>query len=545
MDLTSLRTLGYETRKAARDSFYRRTRLLYDFDVEPDQIDVLRTLLLMSYCDDNPDDRKDAWYWVGAATSHTHVLELWKKAGSNSDGMGSPLIRRIWWCCFVRDAVVSLSMRRPMRLAAFKDAVPMLTLGDFSWEGHETHVLQEEQDLACTFIEMAKLAKCICPIAPIHNIPGQEMLDRDIQMCDADLIDWFQALPEDSWRRTGENIQEIGSVAIIVSRISLLLAYHGAVFALHIPQAVSVSRGNSNRCSQLRVHFRKARDAAQQTCHLANQILEYGLVDRLSSQVYVLPFTVIPQIPNTSLMTVRTRFMAFLPALSFQILNLKSSSPSMHEETLRGIRSCLQVMVVLSERYPAALSIVKGVEDAMIKTGVVVNISAPGHGSTEISTSPTSFRGSVSPDRFPRNPMQPAPSLRRYQPVRHAIPVLTPPEAIEQGSRKDASNAVADADYFSDVIFNTLETATPLQVWVPTPPDENHEENWATGESDFFGDYLMGEDSFLDLPDHQIETPESLSNLGQLRQGDSSNHVAADLEVPWMTKDKKWDDFWL
>ncbi|KAG7128915.1 Cutinase transcription factor 1 beta like protein [Verticillium longisporum] len=50
VDMKALKEAGYSTRKAARRSFFSKTRLLYDFDYESDRLVLVQALLLMTYC---------------------------------------------------------------------------------------------------------------------------------------------------------------------------------------------------------------------------------------------------------------------------------------------------------------------------------------------------------------------------------------------------------------------------------------------------------------------------------------------------------------
>jgi len=49
VDPEVINNMGFRTTKEAREHFFNRVRLLYEFDVEPSEIAVLQSLLLMSW----------------------------------------------------------------------------------------------------------------------------------------------------------------------------------------------------------------------------------------------------------------------------------------------------------------------------------------------------------------------------------------------------------------------------------------------------------------------------------------------------------------
>jgi hypothetical protein len=66
-DESLLHEAGFANRFTARQVFYQRARSLYDTDYETERLNLVRALLLMSFCWNGPRDAKDAWYWLGAS----------------------------------------------------------------------------------------------------------------------------------------------------------------------------------------------------------------------------------------------------------------------------------------------------------------------------------------------------------------------------------------------------------------------------------------------------------------------------------------------
>ncbi|KAJ9610362.1 hypothetical protein H2200_005139 [Cladophialophora chaetospira] len=132
---STVKEAGYESLRVARKAFYHKARLLYDLEFEQNGLVLVQCLLLMSLWSEKPDGHKEAWYWAGIACSVAQTCRLYQ----NPDNLPmSPtekrLRRRVWWCCFLRDRLISLGIGRPMRIRDDEYDVPLLTFQDFETE---------------------------------------------------------------------------------------------------------------------------------------------------------------------------------------------------------------------------------------------------------------------------------------------------------------------------------------------------------------------------------------------------------------------------
>ncbi|KAJ9640155.1 hypothetical protein H2204_003380 [Knufia peltigerae] len=131
---------GYDSLKCARKDFYLRTRryqTLYDMDFESDRLTLVQSLLLMSLWCDNPDAHKQSWHWSGIAISLAQMIGLNRDpAALQIPPEQKTLRKRIWWCCFMRDRLISLGMSRPMRIRDGDFDTPFLRVEDFGPNGH-------------------------------------------------------------------------------------------------------------------------------------------------------------------------------------------------------------------------------------------------------------------------------------------------------------------------------------------------------------------------------------------------------------------------
>jgi hypothetical protein len=145
----TVKMLGYRSHAVARTAFYQRTRALYDADVETDPTALVQSLILMSFWCEDSGITKDAWHWMGNMASLLDVVEPWNDISSRASTGHVPKI--VWWCCFVRDAHVSLDMRRQSRLWRFYDKVALPTYEDFGPVEAELPKKIPAADLATAF----------------------------------------------------------------------------------------------------------------------------------------------------------------------------------------------------------------------------------------------------------------------------------------------------------------------------------------------------------------------------------------------------------
>ncbi|KAF4452889.1 cutinase transcription factor 1 beta [Fusarium austroafricanum] len=390
VDMKYLREGGYTTRKAARKSFFQKTRLLYDFDYESDRLVLVQALLLMTYWYETPDDQKDTWHWMGVAISLAHTIGLHRNPGSTSMAPAKQkLWKRIWWSCFMRDRLIALGMRRPTRIKDEDFDVPMLEESDF-----EIDILPEsntiipascalvrnldmQRELAIMCIAKAQLCVCISrmlkaqysvlirdKMKPENTTNSTMMLFPNKQLdnvesvteVDHELMAWAESLPACCQYRTLTPLDvKDGRSTIAVQRTLLHMVYYTTISALHRPQflpssplqAPTTSRQVQDM-SRLRV-----RDAAMHITRMATELHQYRLERFL---------------PTTGVTVI-------LPAMIIHLLEMKNPTPQARERATRGFRQCMRVMEKLREVYAAADYATGFLDAALRKAAIDINSS--------------------------------------------------------------------------------------------------------------------------------------------------------------------------
>jgi hypothetical protein len=152
--LEYLKQLGYSDIRTARADLYRKTKLLYDHEVESASLPLAQAALLMmnwvpsSSVNTSPSPWKT---WLGRALGHAEYINA-HRYGKMADmsSLASPAqkryfryVRRLWWCCIIMDRLSSLATR--FRLQITPDLFPLdayvpLGFNDFQTEIHRSRV---------------------------------------------------------------------------------------------------------------------------------------------------------------------------------------------------------------------------------------------------------------------------------------------------------------------------------------------------------------------------------------------------------------------
>ncbi|CRK34957.1 hypothetical protein BN1708_006591 [Verticillium longisporum] len=353
VDMKALKEAGYSTRKAARRSFFSKTRLLYDFDYESDRLVLVQALLLMTYWYETPDDQKDTWHWMGVAISLAHTIGLHRNPATTSMPLRKQkLWKRIWWSCFMRDRLVALGMRRPTRIKDEDYDVPMLTESDFEIEllAEENHAVPAEctlvrdiamqQELASMCVAKAKLCICIS-----HMLKAQySVLIRD------------KMRPDNTYRPLTPLDVKNGRSTLAVQRTLLHMVYYTTISALHRPQFLPSSPSQAPTASrQVQEMSRlRVRDAAMHITRMASELHHLRLEKFL---------------PTTGVTVI-------LPAMIIHLLEMKNPIAQARDRASRGFKQCMRVMEKLREIYAAADYATGFLDAALSKAAIDIGAGA-------------------------------------------------------------------------------------------------------------------------------------------------------------------------
>ncbi|KAK7403018.1 hypothetical protein QQX98_011218 [Neonectria punicea] len=119
------------SRKETKASFVRRGKVLFDVSGENDKLVLIQSALLLSFWFDDAEDIKQSWYWSGIAFSFAQTHGLHRVPVPETQQISKAehdIWRNLWHCCMFRDAWLSYTMGRPLRLdeAACTATLPLV-----------------------------------------------------------------------------------------------------------------------------------------------------------------------------------------------------------------------------------------------------------------------------------------------------------------------------------------------------------------------------------------------------------------------------------
>ncbi|KAM0257739.1 hypothetical protein ACHAQJ_004190 [Trichoderma viride] len=156
-DPADIAATGCESRQHARSVFYSQAKALYDAGLDPDKVNNVTAVFLMSFWWGGSNDDKDSWYWLGIAVSLAQSLGMHRStAKSHMSDEKSKHWRRIWWCIRIRDTIASGSTGRPQHISHRDCDVEPLEPSDMDDDGH---LGAEEAIYACQMASLTIICK--------------------------------------------------------------------------------------------------------------------------------------------------------------------------------------------------------------------------------------------------------------------------------------------------------------------------------------------------------------------------------------------------
>ncbi|OGM47306.1 hypothetical protein ABOM_003808 [Aspergillus bombycis] len=126
---------------STRNELYQKAKLLYHSGMEKDPLVLAQTTLLLSLFDCSMDGTGSS-VWLSLAIGHAKAVKAHQFGCLALDASADRHnLKRLWWCCIVRDRAVSLGMRRPIQITP--DLTPVGANGALSLQD-----LQKRQNLS-------------------------------------------------------------------------------------------------------------------------------------------------------------------------------------------------------------------------------------------------------------------------------------------------------------------------------------------------------------------------------------------------------------
>ncbi|KAJ3528154.1 hypothetical protein NM208_g10337 [Fusarium decemcellulare] len=249
---STMKSLGFSTIRSMRATFYRRAKLLYDLGAETSHLILAQSAVLLSFALFS-SAKKPNTSWLNTAFENAqyaeaHLYETMEVI-SPEDADRRAALKRLWWCCVIRDRTSALLMRRSIKITrdhfAF-DTVP-LNSADLECEFDRSRVydFRTKKSLADVFSHSVRLYLILTDVLmlcfPLDGTQGwkQQAKAEDSQRlngCREALQRWYtyaiSNFPEDQCRvlETGASNQDQTTAhpSIMLYRNLMLMHFHAS-----------------------------------------------------------------------------------------------------------------------------------------------------------------------------------------------------------------------------------------------------------------------------------------------------------------------------
>lgn len=245
--------LGFRDIRSMRATYLRRTELLYNLGTEPSPLVIAQATLLLSFTSLS-STKTPYTVWLSLAIENARLADAHLYANINAPSLRKhrSILKRVWWCCIMRDRSMALLLRRPVHITNEHfdfNACPLSAM-DFVDEFDRSKVYNSatKERLAEILAQFAQLYITLTDILLLVFPPnGTWSSSREhnggkysLRRCRAALSRWY-ASAVSKLRNPGSNtvpatlsndFQEIDYGSIVLYTNFLFMYYHTSRIAL-------------------------------------------------------------------------------------------------------------------------------------------------------------------------------------------------------------------------------------------------------------------------------------------------------------------------
>ncbi|KAH6879564.1 fungal-specific transcription factor domain-containing protein, partial [Thelonectria olida] len=114
----TINSLGLSNMREARATFYRRAKLLFDLEAESSSVAISQAALLLASWGITSCRLIHKPYipWLSIAIQYAKDAEADRYEAFGDDVEHQAMLKRLWWCCIIRDHMLSLNLRRDIQI---------------------------------------------------------------------------------------------------------------------------------------------------------------------------------------------------------------------------------------------------------------------------------------------------------------------------------------------------------------------------------------------------------------------------------------------
>ncbi|KAB8276361.1 hypothetical protein BDV30DRAFT_206567 [Aspergillus minisclerotigenes] len=107
---------GAQSIISLRDTFYKRAKLIYDFNLEDDQLRLCQAAILLTYRCCSTDQLSNTM-WLALGIQHARAVNAHAYYRYHVNERTTRVkLKRLWWCLILRDRLLSLGVRRTLQI---------------------------------------------------------------------------------------------------------------------------------------------------------------------------------------------------------------------------------------------------------------------------------------------------------------------------------------------------------------------------------------------------------------------------------------------
>lgn len=282
----SIRALGFPSIRLARAALYRRAKLLFDFETESSPAAIAQASLLLSYWSPStsPGTKNPNTGWLCTAIQQAKLAEAHHYSRMGGSGTAAEkrranALKRLWWCCIIRDRVMSLGVRRPIQISRAHfdlEANPPFCRADLADEIERSRVYNPGTKSCLIEITMHLSELCVVLtdiltlVFPQDDTPGwsRQMAESDagrVRQCKLELRRWYKDValkypmfcgnngPSSSQSKNGGKGREFYHDSVILYTNLMYMYYHSSRVALCHHEVLHIAVANAAAAAQARL----------------------------------------------------------------------------------------------------------------------------------------------------------------------------------------------------------------------------------------------------------------------------------------------------
>ena len=299
----AIKTAGFKTRKSLKEYCYQNAKVrsrwqtlwvvadddsqaVYDAQQESDKTAIISSALLLAFWYVDLEDIDGSWNWIGIASNLCQGIGLHREPNYSRvprcpfSPSQQALWRRLWWCCYYRDAWLAVGFGRPMRLHLDDSdlKLPIVNdvlgdLNDMTARVKDAYIPSDLDALAELWIKLLQLSIKLEDVLLLHYRPRKPPLSlTQLEKDDAEIWQLLDTLPREA---------EYWSQTLTLHLCHLKCYINFVLVVLHrsymTTQPEYLTHVEQNSLKAVAIH--RSKNAASNTTNIINRLIGLNLIE--------------------------------------------------------------------------------------------------------------------------------------------------------------------------------------------------------------------------------------------------------------------------